>query len=146
MVDFILMIRQHFPLNIMTEAQNYCYRKYVEVSMFEWRDGAICAWILCWSFTFPANTCAPLDSWMTILQLCRWKFSHKQTSSDVSEIPSAADAGEFGIRMMGKIVQGYAVYAVTVTRTKTDFHSFENNPNSQDSRPPEMTPMSVSYA
>ena len=28
---------------------------------------------------FEADICGPLDGGMVILQLCRWKFSHKET-------------------------------------------------------------------
>jgi len=31
--------------------------------------------------TFPASIYGPLDSGTVMLQLCRWKFSHKETLS-----------------------------------------------------------------
>jgi len=35
--------------------------------------------ILGWRVTFTANIYTPLDRGMFLLQLCRWKFSHKET-------------------------------------------------------------------
>jgi len=67
---------EHFSLTYMAEAlgaENTSKSTFVKgVGHFKakyWVEG----------YVYPANICTPLDRGTVLLQLCCWKFSHKET-------------------------------------------------------------------